>query len=138
VPPAAALGFRIKSGWARAVLVEAAVPAPRVVERTDLELSDPTIPEARQPYHAATGVAREDSPDRERLVATVHAHTRQSVGALVARMATGHRLRGAGLVIGSDIDPARIGNLHVRAHALEGLLFRTAAETALRGHDLPT
>jgi hypothetical protein len=39
-------------------------------------------------------------------------------------------------VVGSDIDPARISNPHIRAHALEGRLFRTVLEDALRSHGL--
>jgi hypothetical protein len=41
------------------------------------------------------------------------------------------QIRRANLVVGSDIDPARIGNPHVRAHALEGRLFRTVLQDAL-------
>jgi hypothetical protein len=48
----------------------------------------------------------------------------------------GHRIRAAGLVVGGDIDPARITNPHIRAHALEGRLFRTALEDALRSGGL--
>jgi hypothetical protein len=43
----------------------------------------------------------------------------------------GHALGAAGLVVGSEIDPAKITNPHIRAHALEGRLFRTALEDAL-------
>jgi hypothetical protein len=43
----------------------------------------------------------------------------------------GHQLRSVALVVGSDIDPARITNPHIRAHALEGRLFRTVLEEAV-------
>jgi hypothetical protein len=39
--------------------------------------------------------------------------------------------------VGSTIDPATIGNEHVRAHALEARLFRTALERALGQEDVP-
>jgi len=42
------------------------------------------------------------------------------------------RVRRAGLVVGSKIDPALIANPHIRAHALEGRLFRTELVNALR------
>jgi hypothetical protein len=45
------------------------------------------------------------------------------------------RLR-AGLVVGSVIDPERVGNPHIRAHANEGQLFRTVLEDALRSHGI--
>jgi hypothetical protein len=49
----------------------------------------------------------------------------------------GHRLGAVVLVVGSEIDPARVTNPHIRAHALEGRLFRTALEDAVRSLDLP-
>ena len=45
-------------------------------------------------------------------------------------------MRGAGLVVGSLIEPARITNPHIRAHALEGRLFRTVLAEALEAHGL--
>jgi hypothetical protein len=93
------------------------------------------MPAARQPYHAATGVARESSAELDHLLASVNSYAQRSIAELLAHLSsTNDPLRGAGLVVGSDIDPARIGNLHVRAHASEGRLFRTATEAALRSH----
>ena len=40
-------------------------------------------------------------------------------------------------VVGSVIDPATIANDHIRAHALEGRLFRRALERAARAARLP-
>jgi hypothetical protein len=42
----------------------------------------------------------------------------------------GHSVRGAGVVVGSLIDPKRIGNDHIRIHALEGQLFRGVVNEA--------
>ena len=42
----------------------------------------------------------------------------------------GHHLSGAGIVVGSLIDPASIGNEHIRIHALEGRLFRGVVQDA--------
>jgi len=39
-------------------------------------------------------------------------------------------LRGAGIVVGSLIDPERIANDHIRIHALEGQLFRRVVQDA--------
>jgi hypothetical protein len=114
------------------VLVHGSPSAPRVLGRWVVELSDPALPESRQPYHAAQGVARDDSPELDRLLRTVLSHTRTSIAELVAQCAaSGCTPQHAGLVVGSVIDPARIGNPHVRAHAHEGRLFRTAIEAAL-------
>jgi hypothetical protein len=45
-------------------------------------------------------------------------------------------VRRVALVVGSVIDPATIANDHIRAHALEGRLFRTALERAARSRRL--
>jgi len=127
----------VKSGWAAAVLVDGPAASPSVVARHVVTLSDPGIPAARQPYHAAMSVARPDSPELDRLVASVKSYAAQSIEGLLDGIPDAPRLlRGAGLVVGSDIDPARIANPHVRAHACEGRLFRVAVEAAVRSHDL--
>jgi hypothetical protein len=123
----AAVGFRVKSGWATAVLFVGLRSAPRVADRRVAELSDPAVPEARQPFHArgAKAVAR--------LVRAVERFTHRSIATLVADYrAAGHRIRGVGIVVGSTVDPATIGNDHIRAHAEEGRLFRTVIDAALR------
>jgi hypothetical protein len=44
----------------------------------------------------------------------------------------GYRVRGAGIVAGSLIDPERLANDHIRIHALEGQLFRGVVQDAAR------
>jgi hypothetical protein len=44
----------------------------------------------------------------------------------------------AALVVGSQIDPANIANPHIRAHALEGRLFRSVVEQSLQAHEIRT
>ena len=130
----AALGFRVKSGRAIAVLIRGPLSAPSVLDRWVVTLSDPALPESRQPYHASTGVARSPSPELDVLVASVMDYSRRSVAEVLERCAAAGANPGtAGLVVGSDIDPMRIGNPHVRAHAHEGRLFRDAVERALAG-----
>ena len=129
----AALGFRVKSGWATAVLLSGPTRAPAVAERGQVVLSDPAIPLSRQPYHAATGVAQTDEATLASLIEIVHRCARRSVAQLLDRhRAAGYRLVGAGIVVGSDAPPERIANPHIRAHACEGRLFRTALEGGLQ------
>lgn len=122
-----------------AVIVTGPKAAPRVLERLIVELSDPEVPAARQPYHAATGLAREEgSAELLGLLAGVESYAQRSLAQLLDRPApSDHRLCAGGLAVGSDIDPARIGNPHIRAHASEGRLFRRVIETALRDRRLP-
>ena len=122
---AAALGVRIKSGWAMVVLVEGPARSPTVRDRRRIELSDPASPRTRQPYHAGFGTAQTSQAIIARLVRIIERSARASLRILLGEYArTGARPRAAGIVVGSVIDPARIGNPHIRAHAREGALFR--------------
>jgi len=134
-----ALGVRVKSGWATAVLVAGPARAPRVVDRRTIALSDPAVPASRQPYHAVMGARAEDARRVERrLCRIVERVTRKSLARLLADYrAGGHVVRRVALVVGSQIDPARIANDHIRAHALEGRLFRMALDRAVRSRRLP-
>lgn len=128
----ASLGFTVKSGWAAAVLLGGPTPSPRVLDVCRIELSDPAIPESRQPYHAGFATARDRGAKLSRLVASVERFGRQSVASLIRKHeAEGHKLRGAGIVVGSLIDPETIANDHIRIHALEGQLFRRVVEAAV-------
>ena len=121
----------MKSGWACAVLVTGSAVAPRVVDSRRIDLSDPSIAESRQPYHAGFGTARNAGADLSRLVRSVKRFGRQSAaGVIKDYRLTGHDLRGVGVVVGSLIDPERIANDHIRIHALEGRLFRSVIEDA--------
>jgi hypothetical protein len=132
-----AVGFTVKSGWACAVLLAGTVTSPRVRDSQRVELSDPAIPESRQPYHAGFATARASGPELARLIASVERFGRQSMTGLIRQYSTvDHELRAAGVVVGSLIDPARIGNEHIRIHALEGRLFRGVVEDAVARHEL--
>lgn len=112
--------------------------APRVVDRRTIPLSDASVPTSRQPYHAVMGAGpREASKVERRLRGIVQRVTRRSLTALLREYRRTRRVRGVALVVGSTIDPATIGNEHIRAHALEGQLFRTALEVAARADRLP-
>src|SRR5262249_25991196 len=127
----AAVGFTVKSGWASVVLVVRSAGKPHVLDSRRVELSDPAMPESRQPYHAAFGTARASGPELLRLIAAVKRFGRQSITtAIRAYRAGGHRVRGAGVVVGSLIDPKRIANDHIRIHALEGQLFCSVVQEA--------
>lgn len=114
------------------MLVIGPAGSPRVVDRQVLALSDAAVPTSRQPYHAVLGARRSNRSALERrLRGIVERVTRRSLTQLLARYrGQGQTVRGLALVVGSVIDPASIGNDHIRAHALEGQLFRTALERA--------
>ena len=134
-----AVGFRIKSGWATTVLLAGPAKAPRVVDRRVTLLADPDDPETRQPFHAGLDTHESRAAQAvKRLVKAVERFAHRSVaGLIVEYRAGGYRIRGAGIVVGSLVDPASIANDHIRAHAEEGRLFRVVVEHAVRAGRLP-
>jgi hypothetical protein len=137
-PSDAALGITVKSGWAAVVLLAGSPTSPRVVDSSRIDLSDPALPESRQPYHLGFGTARESGPELAKLLRSVRHFGRRSLTALIRGYhVAGHHLGGAGLVVGSTIDPATIGNDHIRIHALEGQLFRRVVEHTVARRGVP-
>ena len=128
----AAIGFTVKSGWASAVLLTRTAGSLEVADCQSVMLSDPDVAESRQPYHAGFGTARAAGSGLSRLLASVRRFGGTSMNRLLRKYADdGHRIRGAGVVVGSLVDPRTIGNDHIRIHALEGQLFRTIVQTSL-------
>jgi hypothetical protein len=136
----AALGFRVKTG--RAIVVALAAPGsdPRILFRREVQLSDPKVPESRQPYHGgimpfvpatAAAVARGRKAAERVSVAVV----KELVEELKA---AGCRLTSVGLVVASNPNPAKLGSEHIRAHALEGILFREVLEAGARACRVPS
>ncbi|PYK38146.1 MAG: hypothetical protein DME49_08975 [Verrucomicrobia bacterium] len=129
----AALGFRVKSGWAVAILMSGSVRSPHLCDSRVINLSDPCDPATRQPYHAAMGLLETNATKLKRRTQSVRRTTEQSVVDLLQRyIDNDYKIRFAGLVVGSVIDPRSIANPHIRAHALEGRLFRTTLAAALQ------
>jgi hypothetical protein len=126
------LGFRVKSGFAVAVVLSGPKSAPLPLARRVVSLSDAGVQATKQPYHNGFGTAREDLDEIARLTAIIKRRARQSVKELLAdAIFDGRSCLKAGVVVGSVIDPAKVGNLHIRAHASEGRLFRTVLAEAL-------
>jgi len=129
----ATIGFRVKSGWAAAALLAGPAAEPRVIDHRVVQLSDPAVPTARQPYHAGRGVAQPEPAMLQRLIAGVHRYAAASIAKRMAECrAAGYEVGGTGVVIGSEVDQRHIVNPHIRVHAAEGLLFRTVVEEATR------
>jgi hypothetical protein len=133
------LGFRVKSGWAAVVLLTRRAHSPQLLDIGRVELSDPRLPETRQPYHAAMGTLETDSTKLDRREHVVRCIAQQSLATLlVGYRQKGYRIKRAALVVGSQIDPSTIANPHIRAHAFEGRLFRSAVAETLQDHEIRT
>ena len=135
----AALGFRVKSGWAAVVLLTGPIGSPALRDNRVIDLSDSQFPETRQPFHAAMGQLEMDTTETNRRTDIVRRVTKRSVTKLLAdHRGKGYAITRASLVVGSKLDPATIANPHIRAHALEGRLFCSALEQALNERGIRT
>jgi len=135
----AALGLRVKSGWAAAVLLNGPASSPRLSDVRRIDLSDPRLPETRQPYHAAMGKLETDVRKVNRRVDAVRRIAEKSIATLLASYRQKlYAVRRAVLVAGSQLNPASIANPHIRAHAFEGQLFRSVLEEFLQAHGIHT
>ena len=137
-PIPAALGFRVKSGWAMAVLLAGPSDAPTLISCQTVLLSDPKIPQSKQPYHAALELpGKEGKLAARKLRDVVRGAAKKSIDTLLKEAAAlQYGVRGAALVVGSLVDPTTLHNEHIRAHGLEGQLFRTVLEETFRARKI--
>src|SRR5262245_5239588 len=99
VDMATALGFRIKTGFAIAVLVESSSAATRVLERRIVALSSPDFAASKAPYHAALELPEPRAADViKRAVAAVRDTSRKEMAKLLGQTSG---VRSATLVVGS-------------------------------------
>ena len=137
IESAATIGFRVKTGRAIAAVVAGPVLSPRLLERREVQLWDPALPETRAPYHAALELAEAAGVEVvSRARQAIQRMADRAVRELRSRLQEdGFELHGVSLVVGSDRDPGKLGNPHIRAHASEGRLFREVLETAAAACD---
>lgn len=122
-----------------AVLLAGPASAPKLVRCQALLLSDPKIPQSKQPCHAALELPeKEGRALTQKLGRVVVGAAKKSVHELLKQAsAGGYWIAGAGLVVGSLVDPATLHNGHIRAHGLEGQMFRTVLEDVLGERKIP-
>jgi hypothetical protein len=135
-----ALGFRVKTGRAVAIVLAGPAKAPRVIARHELALSDEDVPDSFQPFHAGLELPpRRAAETVRRLSEIVRNVSADAVQELVGGLRwAGLDPHAAGIVAGSLVDPATIKNPHMHAHAAEGRLFFEAVAAGLERCALPT
>jgi hypothetical protein len=134
------IGLRAHTGWAVAVALAGPPAAPSVVDRRRLDLTDPEVP--RQAFHAAADLdAAAAAALVERATRTAEALAERAVRGLAGELrSAGHRLGGAGVVLGGG---RRLGTLaqvlasHAAMHAAEGELYREVLVHASAACGLP-
>jgi hypothetical protein len=127
-----AIGIRVKTGRAIAVVLAGSPRSPRVVTRRELVLYDATVPGSGQPYHAGLEAGGRAAALVRALAEVVRVTSSVAVRGFVDELArAGLEPRAAGIVAGSLVDPDTIKNPHMHAHAAEGRLFLEAVTAGL-------
>jgi hypothetical protein len=129
-----ALGFKAHSGWAALVAIgrERAGAPPVLVERSRIELIEAKdVYWAKQPYHAAEGLDREEAHDIvKRGVESAHRIAAREIAAAVKRSKqAGHVVRACAVLVGTAMPAWSVDEIlavHFRMHKAEGELFRAA------------
>lgn len=133
----AAIGFRVHSGWAAAVVLSQAAGSPAVVDRRRIELADAKIAGSKQPYHAAEGLPMKQA-------AALIDRCRESTWSLARRgleeIAATHSVSRCGILLSAARplpDLAAILASHALIHTAEGEFFRRAIAEACRERGVP-
>ena len=120
----AALGFRVKSGWAAVVLVSDAIDSPGLCGNRVIDLSDSRFPETRQPYYAAMGKLETEAKEINRRTDIVQRVAKQSVTELLANYRQkGYAIARAWLEASSILQQSRI-HTFARTRSRAGYLTR--------------
>jgi hypothetical protein len=132
-----AVGLRSRTALAIAVALADERGGLRVRHRSERPLFAAGVPESRQPHHAALGLAGAEARRTvERAERAVHRTALDQLGALARELAAEGLRVVRVAVVGSEADPGRVHNPHMRAHAAEGRLFREVLVAAAREQGL--
>ena len=132
----AALGLRVHSGWAAAVVVAGPPDEPAILDRRRLVLAvEEELPGSKQPFHAMEG---RKAPEAERMHADFVADVRRRAVEELRKVlrdasAAGHTLGRCGLLLSSARslpDLSRILASHALIHTADGVHFRDALADA--------
>ena len=126
------IGLRAKTGRAIAVVLGGSIDAPVVVRKLEIGLSDPKIAGTFQPYHEVMDLPWPESQKAvQKFARAIEKIAGTALGKLIKELQSeGMKVSGVGIVGAPDRDLARIGNFHIRAHAAEGVLFRSVLDVA--------
>lgn len=125
------MGFRAHSGWAAVVAIAKSGDTPVVVERLRIEVVDPGILGAKQPYHEAEGMDLTEAQHYiRRCDKTAKRLASQALRSLLRDLGKRrYEVAACGVLLGSGRPlPALSAILasHALIHTAEGVLFREA------------
>jgi hypothetical protein len=134
-----AIGLRAKTARAIVVVLGGSAESPIVLLKEEIRLVDSKVPGTAQPYHEVMDLRWEESQRKvQKFARAIESIATKELARLIKQMTKdGTTIVGAGIVGAKDRDLARIGNNHIRAHAAEGVLFRSVLEFAAEKNGLP-
>jgi hypothetical protein len=139
---AAAVGFRVHSGWTALVALTVNEHTPLILARERAHLVRTFTFEYRQPYHTA---ARMPAGDRGAFISRIRAEARQLAFRTIRRLKTalakeGYSLTRCGLLLASGRPLPELAGIlasHSLIHTADGELFREAILDAAARAGLP-
>ena len=138
----AALGLRSHSGWAVTVVVGGPLDAPVVIDRRRVEIADPAIGGATQPYHAAAHLDLKKAEEFvKRCADSATQLAERALRAVIDSVKEKrHEVVGSGILLGSGRAAPTLATTlasHALIHTAEGELFRSALTRAIERCGLP-
>jgi hypothetical protein len=129
-PSLVTIGLRAKTGRAIAVVLGGPADAPTVLAKEEIRLVDPKLPGTFQPYHEVMDLPWNESQRAvQKFVRAIQKVAAKEIAQLIKKQTkNGATVVGVGIIGAADRDLSRIGNFHIRAHAAEGVLFRSVLE----------
>lgn len=135
----AAIGLKVKTGRAIAVVLRGPAGSPQLIKRSELILHDPRVPATFQPYHEVMELPWNESQVKVKpFIRAIERVATKALSDLVRELQSeGLKVIGVGIAGSADRDLSKFGNFHIRAHGAEGLLFRQVLEFAARANKIP-
>jgi hypothetical protein len=120
-----ALGFRVHTGWAAAIVIAMPAGSPEALDRRRLDLTSPGMPV--QVFHASRSLDPDEANQLvEQASGAAWAVAREAVSTFVNELRTaGHELVGSGVILGTGFNFTDSLS-HAGAHAAEGGMYRQA------------
>jgi len=137
-----AIGLRVHSGWAAAVVMGGTSRAPVVIVRRRIVIFDVAMPGSKQPFHAAEKMKLEKAEAHiARCKSSTRKMAREAFGAVVKEMrAQGHEVMECGLLLASGRPVGTLAEAlasHAMLHTAEGQFYRDALREASEHFAVP-
>jgi hypothetical protein len=138
----AAIGVRMHSGWGVVVCISGNSGAPEIVDRRRIDIVEPAMAGAKQPYHFAETLPLEEAERHLQKCAAVSERLAlKAVRDVLEAVNTRHyRIVGCAMLLASGRALPHLSKIlasHALVHTAEGEFFRKVAREACERCDIP-